>query len=95
VNCVAPDRKQRGLKARLHDGVTRSGGLWLPLADRKEIQTLTGEEITAEGNKNLFQNKRCRTSESLFAVVTIGITLSEFQSKERVIPAIQFRTLLT
>lgn len=95
VNCIEPDRKQRGLKARLHDGVTRSAGLWLPLPDRKEIQTLTGEEITAEGKKNMFQNKRCRTSESLFAVLTIGITLSEFQSAERVILVIQSLTLLT
>jgi hypothetical protein len=56
---------------------------------------LTGEEITAGGNKNLFQNKRYRRSESLFAALTIGITLSVFQSTEPVIPVTQFLTLLT
>jgi hypothetical protein len=55
---------------------------------------LTGEEITAKEDKNLFQNKRYRTSESLLAVLTIGITISDFQSTELVIPVIHFLTLL-
>jgi hypothetical protein len=51
---------------------------------------LTGEEITVKENKNMFQNKRYRTSESLLAVLTIGITISDFQSMEPVIPVNTF-----
>jgi hypothetical protein len=58
VNYVELDRKPRGLKARRHDGTNKK---CRPLASftRQERSTdiLTGEEITAEGNKNVFQNK--------------------------------------
>jgi hypothetical protein len=50
---------------------------------RERSSDILTEETALEGNKNMFKDKRYRTSESLFADLTIEITLrSKSQSME-------------